>query len=1512
MPFFNHGLISRSSSGTISNPHPLDALGGISDNINIAQGLLMRSHISQRQASSTSPPIGDQTLEPLKMQGRRTESDEASKPRRVMRSSTTWTCSSQDILSDREEFEDRSAFVQEYNRLAAKHGVRVIVADDYEDSDRSTTINGKPGSWFLRKILKRIPATQSAKPEKHLKHRRSISDISLRLKLRKDKLKNKSLPELVRLCGLSPLYLPAEYATGNLAIPTCFRATAQYLIQHAPVTSGVFRVPGSHHVVEALYDHYCPVDENPEVISGTVRCPTLPGHIRCDVHDVASTFKKLLSGLPGGILGSLLLFDAFVSIQSQLQWDTELTGTKQRKALARLIALAISTLRSQYRRELICAVFGLLCMVGRTAEISSRDGGSPLPTSDLMGYAALGIVFGPLLVGELLDDWNIHLAKSRAGLVLLPISPPKSKKQRLKQVQSTEQGVSFNTQVDKIKIANGITEMLITHWSDVTRHMKTLTSLKVIGGPQVFESHDSDLPFPRTSISETFALRKPPSWDGVKLPLRNIERSGSPTPTRWIGDFSKDNPRGISESQQNDDLMVKKQRSRTRSNSSHILAKSKSISALSPTVEELIDPDLLKTPRSTFKIGKRINVPKRSHEDGNNKPPCSSSPPFDAPVHTPGPLGGPDTNYKQEGSPTTPPEEECVVSNMSNIDVAPIKMEYHIEASDENGSHSHMTLENQTTPRTFGEILRSEYPHCQDSDATSSRGKLPQSPQNDDNKELVVSTSPGKRKSTTIRATTGSRHDDPSGQSSEIPGKRIKLRKQHPSDKKKSFQEENFTTDVVDLSPIKQVATSQQIPPFGLKGETWPFYTSEQPGIEISNPAVQREPTHLPELQVTLPRRLSDPMFPDLTPEYIWGSFKSPTKDHLSAISHNEDLASLAVLAQFMPNEPLNKADNNVEAGETHDQETKIHSSLRHAQENGADGGPASNTSTQANSATASCLPELNAFTIQGKDPPLLPMNKYSPVKVVHENYNQKLNSILSTTKTPSTSHDDRKDLVGRGSSQGSVKALAAKFDRPPSTSKGRAGAESLSIDSSSGFESPRRLGLVAPYHASPTSPTKSEKSGTLDLTPRPNRNILLAEHNWKAGVHRGSRQESPWTPQRTSIQQPLGKSKPPQRHRKLSREINNFPAAFAVGSVSPYSVSSEHLELCTGSMAKHQGSAHVDRPSGGGNVERKVMSATQPPQVIERMKFHRPPSNAPNKAPANFMQHPRHFIDASNKTQYRNQESSPRSPRSNSLLHSQIRALHLHIGKMEADMRRLKQDLDTKSTLDIRTLSTQLREAKWEIQIWKSRAETAEKQVEIFSKVSVRSKSNFSRGMRTPRLSHDNENVCGPNMDYQSENPAMADITNRGLLGVEGIQHPLRPFGWDPVYATLTATRIIEARTCDNKSAAMKDLGELPPLPSPSFLLLLLFAVTNCIILISWAIQLAREEEEMINRLKEEKEELINSLKEQTEWWGLAVRALESARAVLEEKELNAQLKTEMMDEPPASEEHMTVTGGV
>lgn len=229
-------------------------------------------------------------------------------------------------------------------------------------------------------------------------------------------------------------------------------------------------------VVNELYEFYC-ADQARGDVANTVRIPNLPSHIPVGVHDVASCFKKFLAGIPGGILGSLSLFDALIAINSQLYCEPEFSRTKQSKIRARLIALAVSTLRSQFRRELICAVFGLLCMLGRAAETAPREDehGRPLPTSDLMGYNALGIVFGPLLLGDMLGSHAVKLADPCSGLFIVPTPPsPKSKKEKKKVKDAAEENQQPFLNVDKIHVANDITEMLIANWRDVVRQMRNL------------------------------------------------------------------------------------------------------------------------------------------------------------------------------------------------------------------------------------------------------------------------------------------------------------------------------------------------------------------------------------------------------------------------------------------------------------------------------------------------------------------------------------------------------------------------------------------------------------------------------------------------------------------------------------------------------------------------------------------------------------------------------------------------------------------------------------------------------------------------------------------------------------------------------------------------------------------------------------------------------------------------------------------------------------------------------
>ncbi|KAK1981735.1 RhoGAP domain-containing protein [Colletotrichum cereale] len=385
--------------------------------------------------------------------------------------------------------------------------------------------------WWSR-VLRTASSGQPSNPQgppRAVRHKRSVSDIALHLvHPRKPEPISLDLQTMVRLSGKSLFYLPSDYAPGSLVLPTCFRATAQYLAQYGPNTRGVFRISGSVRIVNAIFDYYC-YEKAGEEITGTIRCPTLPLHINAGSQDVASAFKKFLSALPGGILGSLSLFDALVAIHSQLRKEPELSRTKDTKLRARLIALAIGTIQSQFRRELICAVFGLLSLIGRAAETAAREDeqGRPLPTSDLMGYTALGIVFGPLLIGDLLDSYTMKLANPSSGLLLFPLTPPQLKKERQRKMTTQDEGGPLS--VDKIHVANDIAEMLIGNWREVVRNMKNLSILAKTNDELESPNRRELL---RSSNSEPFAIGLPKGWRSKRSsPATSFNRERSPSPT---------------------------------------------------------------------------------------------------------------------------------------------------------------------------------------------------------------------------------------------------------------------------------------------------------------------------------------------------------------------------------------------------------------------------------------------------------------------------------------------------------------------------------------------------------------------------------------------------------------------------------------------------------------------------------------------------------------------------------------------------------------------------------------------------------------------------------------------------------------------------------------------------------------------------------------------------------------------------------------------------------------------
>lgn len=204
---------------------------------------------------------------------------------------------------------------------------------------------------------------------------------------------------------------------------------------------GIFRVSGQATTINALYDFY---DHqfyhagSPSKVEETVGPGMLPTNIEHSVPDVASVFKKILIGLPGGLLGTLELFEAVRDILLNLCLEPELSDSESTILRAKLIALAISSLSSAYRIHLIQAVLGLAAYFGSEAERSEVDGTATdgqgqqnQLTSELMGYQSLGVVLGPLLLGDLTDKVDVGRRESLEGAPRTSTdSMKKSKKQK--------------------------------------------------------------------------------------------------------------------------------------------------------------------------------------------------------------------------------------------------------------------------------------------------------------------------------------------------------------------------------------------------------------------------------------------------------------------------------------------------------------------------------------------------------------------------------------------------------------------------------------------------------------------------------------------------------------------------------------------------------------------------------------------------------------------------------------------------------------------------------------------------------------------------------------------------------------------------------------------------------------------------------------------------------------------------------------------------------------------------
>ena len=249
-------------------------------------------------------------------------------------------------------------------------------------------------------------------------------------------------------------------------------------------TPGIFRVSGQVTTISALYDYYdhqFAQAGSPSRVEETVGCGQLPVHIEYTVPDVASVFKKIIIGLPGGLLGSMQLFEAFRDILHHLNFDPDMPDPERTALRARLIALAIVSVTSTYRVYLIQAVLGLVAYFASEAEriqadISIMDGQEQpnQAKSELMGYQSFGVVLGPLLLGDLTNNIDISSRESQEDTTGPSTDTAKKikKQKRNTALNKLEKDANLTAQVDRANLTAGIMHLLLLNWKDVVKQLQ--------------------------------------------------------------------------------------------------------------------------------------------------------------------------------------------------------------------------------------------------------------------------------------------------------------------------------------------------------------------------------------------------------------------------------------------------------------------------------------------------------------------------------------------------------------------------------------------------------------------------------------------------------------------------------------------------------------------------------------------------------------------------------------------------------------------------------------------------------------------------------------------------------------------------------------------------------------------------------------------------------------------------------------------------------------------------------
>jgi hypothetical protein len=116
----NNDLSPRSYPTKLSMATHSELRAPVHDDLTIVEGLLNKSKVPNRTSSFTGTQVLSHSTGRFRSSVALTETSVGGVSRRAGRTSNTWTSSDGDVLSEKDEVDNRTVFFQEFNRLAKK------------------------------------------------------------------------------------------------------------------------------------------------------------------------------------------------------------------------------------------------------------------------------------------------------------------------------------------------------------------------------------------------------------------------------------------------------------------------------------------------------------------------------------------------------------------------------------------------------------------------------------------------------------------------------------------------------------------------------------------------------------------------------------------------------------------------------------------------------------------------------------------------------------------------------------------------------------------------------------------------------------------------------------------------------------------------------------------------------------------------------------------------------------------------------------------------------------------------------------------------------------------------------------------------------------------------------------------------------------------------------------------------------------------------------------------------